>query len=99
MQFLPGCPALRSTAISAAKKCNLKVINKKQIFRSVGQDRRDGACCIRAVRSAEATKYNEKTEVNKMADPALQQLREDALTMLVLWATTQEYSAVSALLH
>uniref|UniRef100_A0A383V4K7 Uncharacterized protein n=1 Tax=Tetradesmus obliquus TaxID=3088 RepID=A0A383V4K7_TETOB len=28
-----------------------------------------------------------------MADPALQQLREDALTMLVLWATTQEYSA------
>jgi hypothetical protein len=33
-----------------------------------------------------------------MADPALQQLREDALTMLVLWATTQEYSAVSALL-
>ncbi|KAF8056843.1 hypothetical protein HT031_006187 [Scenedesmus sp. PABB004] len=34
-----------------------------------------------------------------MSDGALQQLREDALTMLVLWATTQEYSAdIEALL-
>lgn len=32
-----------------------------------------------------------------MSDAALQQLREDALTMLVLWATTQEYSAVSCI--
>jgi hypothetical protein len=99
VQFLSGCPALRSTAISAGKKCNLNGTNNKQVFRSLGQDRRDGACCISGVRSAEATKSNEKTKIKKMAEPALQQLREDALTMLVLWATTQEYSAVSALLH
>jgi hypothetical protein len=32
-----------------------------------------------------------------MASPGIEQLREDALTMLVLWATTQEYSAVSGM--
>lgn len=29
-------------------------------------------------------------KASAMSDPALRQLRDDALTMLVLWATTQE---------